>query len=207
MVVCGIGFYHLYSANYEKGLYYFNQYLEISKIIKDTYGIYAAKINLARCYIEIGDYTEAKGLINEFLDQNETTVNNLAFLLNAAKGLLGTIEINSNTEKAIKYLEEANEVDKSNLLIKNYTSQFYPYLADAYLTKTFINRPFNEITKQERHKVKSLCMKALKETKSWNNQYGKALLVFAKYFMFINKSNHAKKYFLKSIAHHKKVNL
>jgi len=181
--------------------------LEISNKIKDTYGIFAAKINLARCYIELGDYTEAKGLINEFLSQTETTKNNLAFLLNAAKGLLGTIEISSNTEKAIEYLEEANELDKSNLLIKNYTSQFYPYLTEAYLIKILINRPFNEITKQERHKVKLLCMKALKETKSWNNQYGKALLVSAKYYMLINKSSCAKKYFLKSIAHHKKFNL
>jgi signal transduction histidine kinase/tRNA A-37 threonylcarbamoyl transferase component Bud32 len=207
MVVCGIGFYHLYSANYEKGLYFFNQYLEISNKIKDTYGIFAAKINLARCYIEIGEFAEAKGLINEFLSQNEAIINNLPFLLNAAKGLLGTIEISSNPEKAIEYLEEANEIDKSNLLIKNYTSQFYPFLAEAYLTKIFINRPFNEIPKQERTKVKSLCKKALKETKPWANQYGKALLVFAKYFVLINKPNQAKKYFLRSITHHKKINL
>ena len=208
MTINGLSFYYYYMGNYEKSISLFNQYLELSNRLKDSYGLYSAKINMSRCYIETGDLAKAEVLLNEVLNSKDTTITSLPFLLCVGNMLLGILKIEVNLDKAIEYLEAARKIDKSNLLIKNYTSQIYPYLAEAYLriiTRTATGSL--HISRPERARLKSMCKEARKQTRPWVTQYGNALLVSARYFMLINQLQRAKQYFLKSIAHQQKNNL
>lgn len=208
MTINGLSFYYYYMGNYEKSITLFNQYLDLSNRLKDNYGIYSAKINMSRCYIETGDLTKAESLLNEVLNSKDTTITSLPFLLCVGNLLLGMLKIEVNLDKAIEYLEAARKVDKSNLLIKNYTSQIYPYLAEAYLrliTRTTTGS--HHISQPEQARLKSMCKEARKQAKPWVTQYGNALLVSAKYFMLINQPQRAKQYFFKSIVHQQKNNL
>lgn len=207
MTLNGLSFYYYYMGNYEKSIALFNQYLDLSNRLKDNYGLYSAKINMARCYIETGDFSKAEKLLNEVFNTKDTTINSLPFLLCVGNMLLGMLKIEVNLDKAVEYLEAARNVDKSNFLIKNYTSQIYPYLAEAYLRLTTKNSAGHHLSRAERAKLKSLCKEALKQTRPWATQYGNALLVSARFYMLTNRPQRAKLYFLKSIAHQQKINL
>jgi signal transduction histidine kinase/tRNA A-37 threonylcarbamoyl transferase component Bud32 len=208
MTINGLSFYYYSMGNYEKSIALFSQYLDLSNRLKDNYGLYSAKINMSRCYIETGDFAKAETLLNEVLNSKDTAITSLPFLLCVGNLLLGTLKIEVNLDKAIEYLEASKKVDKSNLLIKNYTSQLYPYLAEAYLRLFTRNSTGSyHISQPERAKLKSLCREARMQTRPWVTQYGNALLVSAKYYMVTDQPQRAKQYFLKSIAHQQKINL
>jgi signal transduction histidine kinase/tRNA A-37 threonylcarbamoyl transferase component Bud32 len=208
MTINGLSFYYYYMGNYEKSVTLFNQYLDLSNRLKDNYGLYSAKINMSRCYIETGDFAKAESLLNDVFNAKGTTINSLPFLLCVGNMLFGMLKIESNLEKAIEYLETAKKIDNNNLLIKNYTSQLYPYLAEAQLR--FITRNSagsHPLSKPERAMLKSLCREARKKTRPWVTQYGNALLVSAKYYIMIGQPILARQYFLKAIVHQQKINL
>lgn len=208
MTLNGLSFYYYSMGNYEKSIALFHQYLDLSNRLKDNYGLYSAQINMSRCYIETGDLAKAESLLNEVLNSQETTITSLPFLLCVGNLLLGILKMEVDLDKAIEYLETAKKVDKSNLLIKNYTSQLYPYLAEAYLRLiTRTSAGSGHISQPERARLKSLCKEARNQTRPWTTQYGNALLVSAKYFTLINQPQRARQYFLKSIAHQQKINL
>ena len=198
MTLNGLGLEYFYCAEYRKSIDIFNQYLEISQKIKDLYGICTAIINTARCYIEIGDFGKAEELLYNIVTEH-------VLLRNAIKTLLGIIKIEKGDYlNAITDLEEAQKIASENLLIKNFSTQYCPYLADAYLRKLKENAN-HDLPNKELTTVRKLCSNALKQTKSWANNYGISLLVAAKYFVLIGKNKRAGKFFTNSIIHNEKT--
>ncbi|KKM08659.1 hypothetical protein SY88_22790 [Clostridiales bacterium PH28_bin88] len=204
--ICGMGICFGYTSDYEKATDCFEQYLEISKKMKDYYGIAISHIHFAKYSIEKGQFAEAEEAIETLFDICKK--HELNFLYCDALQLRGYLELERG-----KYYEaagdftEAIEIYKKNAFLKDYLISLFPFLADAFI-KNLRQCYFttgNKIPEKEIKEVRGLLSEALKKTKSWVNHYGAALRAAANYYALAGKNKRAEGYFLASIKHTLKI--
>jgi signal transduction histidine kinase/serine/threonine protein kinase/Tfp pilus assembly protein PilF len=202
MIYNGLGLEYYFIGHYDKALDYFSQYLDLSRKSNDKYGCTCSLLNTARCHIEKGDYEIAKGI----LIKEEGQSKDIQFLYCLIKMLLGRIEFDAqNYQNAFELLVAAKKIDGANVFLKHYTSQIYPYLAEAYLFLIKTSYQNLAIPHHEKQKIKQYCLEAWLQTKLWPHYHGVSLLILAKYYWTTGKHQRAQKYFLKSIKHNQKI--
>jgi signal transduction histidine kinase/tetratricopeptide (TPR) repeat protein/tRNA A-37 threonylcarbamoyl transferase component Bud32 len=204
MVLNGLSFEYYYIADYIKSLNYLNQYLQLSRKINDINGTYTALTNITQNHIELGDLFLAEKELSQLLIscKNNPSLECRALI---KMGILYMEKL--KFLKSITYFKKARDIDRNNNLLKIYTTEVYPCLAEANLLK--LERKIvrhRKVTKLEIKKANKLCNQALRLTKPWMYYYGKSLFVKAKYYALFNKTNKAKKIFIKSIEYNKKNN-
>ncbi|MBI5206831.1 MAG: diguanylate cyclase [Candidatus Firestonebacteria bacterium] len=193
-------------SDYEKSIYAYEQYNKISLKIKDISGIGASYHNMADCYTEKGDFKKAKEFAEKGLKLSLNSKNQ--FPICTAYIHIGYCELEQdNYDQAIKYLEEAKNINEKNTFLKNFTVFLYPYLADSYINRFLlimkefnVNQKYTELTR-----TKNICNLSLKKTIKWPLHHSCSLRVTGKYYTLLNKNKKADKYFIKSIEYSKKI--
>lgn len=190
------------SADYQKGIAYLQKYLEISRQLKDAFGIGIAQINMAFIYIETGDFVIAETMIKNCL---EICAGHTLLLLQCITlACYGEVELEkASYDQAIYYLKQAREIDQKNNFLRENVVYLYPFLADAYLKKLKEQAKTGISINYKQSFV--LCKDALKITKAWPNHYGTAMRVMAGYHALRNNRRKAEKYYRNSIAHYEKL--
>lgn len=206
MVVNGLGFCHYYQSRYDRAIYYFTEYLNISEKIKDDNGVASAMENLGYQYLELGNYAKAEELGKNALAIAERM--NIALEICDSSYELGYLELErKNYREAIKYLEKAREVDRSNQLLKHYTVNIYHSLTEARIGefKSRAGMLSGKDFRKEIKKIEAASREALKQSASWPVHFGGALRARAMVYALIHKNRLAERYFLAGLRHTEKM--
>lgn len=202
MVFSGLGYGYRYTSQYKRSLDFNYRYLDLSRKINNTYGVISGYIELSYCYVENGSFDTASENIEKAFEACEGYNNQYLFC--CALICKGYMELEKNNfENSVKLLEEARRISRENSFIKDYTVNLYPYLAEAYLGKAFVDNTSNR--KDTQLKLKALCRDAIRQTRFWPNHYAAALRCKGKFLVMAGKTEKGKKYLNASIAHAKKI--
>lgn len=206
MVINGLAVGYYYKGNYSEALDYFYQYLEISKKIKDDFGIASSRDGILLACTEKGEFAKAEEEGNKALEFSEE--NEIWFVNCTAHADFGDFLLERGKwDEAIKHLEKAKKLYEENTFLKDYTVRVYPFLTQAYIEKFKVESSEFKVGEQkpELDKIKTLCKETLKQTKSWVNYYGAALMVNARYYALVGKKKRAERFFLTSIEQTKSL--
>lgn len=136
MVLSGSGYGYRYTSRYKEGIDVNRRYFDVSKKIKNTYGVISAHIELAFCFLESGNFDEAERNLKSALELN-TEDNRDYYLYCCTLICKGYMEFErGDYDKAIKTLEEAKHVEENNSFIKDYTINVHPYYAEVLIKRT-----------------------------------------------------------------------
>ena len=136
MVLSGSGYGYRYTSRYKEGIDVNRRYFDVSKKIKNTYGVISAHIELAFCFLESGNFDEAERNLKSALELN-TEDNRDYYLYCCTLICKGYMEfVRGDYDKAIKTLEEAKHVEENNSFIKDYTINVHPYYAEVLIKRT-----------------------------------------------------------------------
>lgn len=161
---------------------------------------------LLRVYVEMGDLDQAEQLGDKILAQSEDNKN--MFMHCEVIVSLGYLELEKgNYYKAIEYLEEAKELFEKNSFIRYYLVALYSFLTEAYIKQLALaDLNCNKINKEQAiKKIRRTCLKALKVSKPWVYNYGRALRINAVYYNLIGKQDKAEQFLLKSIEQNESI--
>lgn len=204
MAVIGLGYAFRYTSQYKKGIEYQKKYLDISSMIKNTYGVISGHIELAYCHMECGDFDEAGRHLDHAMESSKE--DKIIYLYCCSLICKGYLELEKgNYNNAIMLLEEARKINEENSFLKDYTVNLYPYLCECHIRKYMEQRRNDMASKGQLSNIYPLCRTALKKTKRWVNHYSAALRCMAEYYSLAGKTSKAGKYFLSSIELSKSI--
>lgn len=113
---------------------------------------------------------------------------------------LGILYLHTHPKTAITHLEKAIRLHETHNFLPNYVSPAYSWLASAYINDFFEQDHLGEHdSKVYLKKIKAACVRAMRKTKRWINNYGTALLVSGQYHALAGNQRKAEKLFQKSI--------
>ncbi|HEX3046140.1 MAG TPA: protein kinase [Bacillota bacterium] len=207
MIYGGLGFAYRYQSDYQTALGYFTKFLEISRLIDNSFGIMSAQIEILLCAIETNNYEKAASEIGALIRHGEETKQRLFYC--SALTYAGILEIEQeNYERATGYLEKAKKVDEENALIKNFSMMLYPYLGAAYIGKYKQQQAFLDKRSRQKmiQKIHFYCRDTLKKTRPWPNSHGIALRISAGFYALVNQNQRAHQLFLASIEYSGRLN-
>jgi diguanylate cyclase (GGDEF)-like protein len=191
------GYVYYVTANYQSAKEKLFKYLDLSS---DIAIIHLCNAYLIRIYTEMGDLEQGELVGNQILVQSEDNKN--MFVHCEATVSLGYLELEKgNYDQAIAYLEDAKEAFEKNTFVRFYLAALYSLLAEAYIKRLiFTDLKCNKLDREEDlKKIRKTCLKALKISKPWVYNYGRALRINAMYYDFIGKKSKAEQLLLKSI--------
>lgn len=209
MAITTQGFVHDYyfQGDYPRAASCNAHFMEVSKSIKDDYGISASHGWYCHMFTELGDYSKAEkhGLSALEISENKK----IWFIACFSLAGLGALELRrGQIDKALKYLQRAEKIDKKNLFLRNYVIHLYTHTADAYIEKYKIqSRHMDEREKRKNTaKISEAVKEALKQAKRWPAHYPGALRASAKFMAILHNDGKAERRFLQSIKRAKAAN-
>jgi signal transduction histidine kinase/tRNA A-37 threonylcarbamoyl transferase component Bud32 len=197
MVVQSTGITYFDRGEYGPATEYFYRYLEISRKIKDDYGISSSHAWLTLVYAQKGELDKAEEMVQKSLALSKEK--KIWFIHCFALINCGFLYLQKkDTAKAIAFLEEAMALNAKHVFLKEYTIHLYHHLAETYLAQaTFAHEP--RLSRKKCSQIRKILKVALRESKYWRTHYPAALRVNAQYYAYIKRRRQAEKYFLKSI--------
>ncbi|HEX3048434.1 MAG TPA: protein kinase [Bacillota bacterium] len=208
-----LGIEYYYISDYLAALDIFKQALSVLQRIKNyELGPMGIQVLIANCYTETGAFNNTEEMLTQLFEPSKryplVHFNVLLFL--------GYLELEkSNFDQAIQWLEQARSIMRQNSFFKEYTTLLEVRLAEAWLKKglagSVVAASFpgaeNLKNKLNLKKICSLCLGALKQSKSWPNRYGMALRVMAGYWALVKRRRNAEIFYLKGIHRLKSAGL
>ncbi|HNV46047.1 MAG TPA: SpoIIE family protein phosphatase [Spirochaetota bacterium] len=202
----GIGETHLYLGDYAAAKQANDDFMKISRKTRDHYGVSAALMCSMPYHIQRGELHRAyeNGSESYAIAQER----DLPFVLCETSMYLGVLALEqSDTDQAIKYLEQARTLYEKNSFLKHYTVFLYPYLVEARLAE--FTRQRDTLAPSQRNaalrRIRTLCDQSLRITKSWATHHGLALRAAGRFWDTAGKPARAERFLLMSIEHHKRL--
>lgn len=191
-----------YLSNYKGMMDNLILYHENATKLKDKNSLSLSNYYQSLYYFEIGNFDFAKKYAQLSLEMADEIKYTFGQCL--AQDIIGRLElVNKNYQDALKAVNEAIKIDKSNGLVKHFSCVIYIHHAEILME---IYKEEEKVIKKgdikkSLNKIKRSVFKALSASKNWSTFYGQALRLCAKFYILNKEFEKAKYYFERSILH------
>ena len=167
MSLIGVSENYTHKSNYTMSIKYTRQHGELSEKIGDHFGMAYNKTMLSQYYNETGNYREAETCGKHAVELSKKF--DLPYISCVANIRLGAVYLNlDEPETALRYLRDAEILDKEHSFLQAVTSELYPLLADAYIRKLDSDgQKQRQVRRRELVQARRTVKRANKKTKRW----------------------------------------